>query len=134
MKRNRRRSVPFPPADPGRVSAATRITHINEGELDLYRRRAMYSSVVPIFFFAIIITRLWYLQIEQGGDYTQLAKNNRVRYLEVAAPRGNILDRKGREIVTNRPSFNVVWVREDNRIDDRLIKNMAAIWMAWNMP
>ncbi|CAK8717851.1 penicillin-binding protein 2 [Candidatus Electrothrix aarhusensis] len=56
-----------------------------------------------------------------------MAKNNRVRYLEIAAPRGNILDRKGREIVTNRPSFNVVWVREKNRVDDALIKKTASI-------
>ena len=104
-----------------------RITHINDGELDFYRRRAMYSSVVLVFFFVILITRLWYLQIQQGEEYTKLAKNNRVRYLEIAAPRGNILDRKGREIVTNRPSFNVVWVREKNRVDDALIKKIAAI-------
>ncbi|MCW5202230.1 penicillin-binding protein 2 [Desulfobulbus sp. US4] len=104
-----------------------RITHINDGELDFYRRRAMYSSVVLVFFFVILITRLWYLQIQQGEEYTKLAKNNRVRYLEIAAPRGNILDRKGREIVTNRPSFNVVWVRERNRVDDALIKKTASI-------
>ncbi|MGB5685153.1 MAG: penicillin-binding protein 2 [Candidatus Electrothrix sp.] len=104
-----------------------RITHINDGELDFYRRRAMYSSVVLVFFFVILITRLWYLQIQQGEEYTKMAKNNRVRYLEIAAPRGNILDRKGREIVTNRPSFNVVWVREKNRVDDALIKKTASI-------
>jgi penicillin-binding protein 2 len=104
-----------------------RITRINDGELDFYRRRAMYSSVILVFFFVILITRLWYLQIQQGEDYTKLAKNNRVRYLEIAAPRGNILDRKGREIVTNRPSFNVVWVREKNRVDDALIKKTASI-------
>ncbi|MCI5145879.1 MAG: penicillin-binding protein 2, partial [Candidatus Electrothrix sp. AR3] len=87
----------------------------------------MYSSIIPIFFFAILVTRLWYLQIQHGEEYTRLAKNNRVRYLEVAAPRGNILDRKGREIVTNRPAFNVVWVREDNRVDDALVKRTASI-------
>uniref|UniRef100_UPI0040567529 penicillin-binding protein 2 n=1 Tax=Candidatus Electrothrix sp. TaxID=2170559 RepID=UPI0040567529 len=106
---------------------STRITHINDGELDFYRRRAMYSSVVLAFFFIILITRLWYLQIQQGDAYTALAENNRVRHLEIAAPRGNILDRKGREIVTNRPSFNVVWVREKNRVDDALLKKIASI-------
>lgn len=110
-----------------RDAGTPRITHINDGELDFYRRRAMYSSIVLVFFFAVLITRLWYLQIQQGEEYTKLAQNNRVRYLEIAAPRGNILDRKGREIVTNRPSFNVVWVRERNRVDDALIKKTAAI-------
>ncbi|CAK8717409.1 MAG: peptidoglycan glycosyltransferase [Candidatus Electronema aureum] len=105
----------------------TVISHINQGELDLYRRRAMYSSAVLIFFFATLAARLWYLQILQGDQYAKLAQNNRVRTVDIAAPRGNILDRKGREIVTNKPSFNVVWVREKNRIDEELIKKVAAI-------
>lgn len=127
MKKNRKREpaqdINIWPRDIG----TPRITHINDGELDFYRRRAMYSSLVLVFFFIMIITRLWYLQIQQGEEYTRLAKNNRVRYLEIAAPRGNILDRKGREIVTNRPSFNVVWVRESNRVDDTLLKRMASV-------
>jgi penicillin-binding protein 2 len=105
----------------------TVISHINQGELDFYRRRVMHTSAVLLFFFAILTARLWYLQILQGKEYVQLAQNNRVRSVDIAAPRGNILDRKGREIVTNKPSFNVVWVRENNRIDEELIKKVAVI-------
>ncbi len=126
-KRNRKRSKPEEDFDRRRDAGKTKITQRDDGELDFLRRRAMFSSAILIFFFAILITRLWYLQIQLGDDYKKLAENNRVRYLEIAAPRGNILDRKGREIVTNRPSFNVVWVREDNRLDDALIKKMARI-------
>jgi penicillin-binding protein 2 len=127
-KRNRKRSTQVEEFDRHVEKAVnTKITHYDEGELDFFRRRAMLSSIVLIVFFAILITRLWYLQIQHGQDYKTLAENNRVRHLEVIAPRGNILDRKGREIVTNRPSFNVVWVREDNRVDDELIKKIAAI-------
>ncbi|MCI5221295.1 MAG: penicillin-binding protein 2 [Candidatus Electrothrix sp. AR4] len=126
-KRNRRRSRSVQDFDRRRDAGKTRITYINEGELDFYRRRAMYSSVILILFFAVLVTRLWYLQIQQGEVYAQLAQSNRVRHLEVAAPRGNILDRKGREVVTNRPAFNVVWVREGNRVDDELIKKTASI-------
>ena len=126
-KKNRKRQPSQDISGWPRDIGSTRITHINDGELDFYRRRAMYSSAILVFFFIILITRLWYLQIQQGDDYTGLAKNNRVRHLEIAAPRGNILDRKGREIVTNRPSFNVVWVREKNRVDDALIKKTASI-------
>ena len=127
-KRNRKRSVQVEEFDRHVEKAVnTKITHYDEGELDFFRRRAMVSSIVLMVFFAILITRLWYLQIQHGQDYKTLAENNRVRHLEVIAPRGNILDRKGREIVTNRPSFNVVWVREDNRVDDELIKKIAGI-------
>ena len=127
-KRNKRRPTPVEDFDRRRnAGKATRITHRDEGELDFYRRRAMYSSVLLIVFFAILISRLWYLQIQNGELYNSLAENNRVRHIDVVSPRGNILDRKGREIVTNRPSFNVVWIREDNRVDDELIKKMALI-------
>ena len=126
-KRNRKRPERLLDVERRRDNGVTRITHRDEGELDFLRKRALYSAVVVIFFFAVLVARLWYLQIQQGPVYSRLADNNRVRYLEVAAPRGNILDRKGREIVTNRPSFNVVWVREDNRLDDELLKKMARI-------
>ncbi len=127
-KRNRKRSIQVEEFDRHIEKAVnTKITHYDDGELDFFRRRAMISSIVLMIFFAILITRLWYLQIQHGEDYKTLAENNRVRHLEVVAPRGNILDRKGREIVTNRPSFNVVWVREDNRVDDELIKKIATI-------
>ncbi len=127
-KQNRKRPRPSENIDCRRdAGKKTKITHYDEGELDCFRRRALYSSVVLIVFFAIIITRLWYLQIQHGEEYRLLAKNNRVRNLQITAPRGNILDRKGRDIVTNRPSFNVVWVREDNKVDDELIKKMARL-------
>ena len=124
---NRRRVHPYPQDETERPRGRPVISKVNEDELDFYRRRAMYSSVVLLFFFAVLAARLWYLQIQQGEEYTRLAKNNRVRSLDIAAPRGNILDRKGRAVVTNRPAFNVVWVREGNRIDEDLIKKMAVI-------
>ncbi|MCI5158910.1 MAG: hypothetical protein D3906_10840 [Candidatus Electrothrix sp. AUS1_2] len=130
-KQNRKREHDQDISSWTRDADTPRITHINDGELDFYRRRAMYSSSVLVFFFIIIITRLWYLQIQEGEEYSKLAHNNRVRYLEIAAPRGNILDRKGREIVTNRPSFNVVWIRESNRVDDALLKKISS--MRWSI-
>lgn len=126
-KGNTRRSKPVEDFHRRRDAGKTRITHRDDEELDFLRRRAMFSSVVLVFFFAVLISRLWFLQIQQGDRYRKLADNNRVRYLEIAAPRGNILDRKGREIVTNRPSFNVIWVREGNRIDDTFLKKMARV-------
>ncbi|MBW1750416.1 MAG: penicillin-binding protein 2 [Deltaproteobacteria bacterium] len=126
-KQNKKRSKQVEDIDRRLDAGKIKISQRDDSELDFFRRRAMYSSVVLIVFFAILIARLWSLQIQQGDEYKKLAENNRVRYLEVAAPRGNILDRKGREIVTNRPSFNVVWIREDGRLDDELIKKMARV-------
>jgi len=126
-KRNQKRRKPLLEEDLLKEPGITLMAARDEGDLDFFRKRAFYSAFVIIFFFAILVARLWFLQVQNGEKYSHLADSNRVRYLEIAAPRGNILDKEGREIVTNRPSFNVVWVRENNRLDDELLKKMAAI-------
>ncbi len=124
---NKKRSESLFDGELKKQNGITLLVHRDDGELDFFRKRAFYAAFVIIFFFAVLISRLWFLQVQQGEKYSRLADSNRVRYLEIAAPRGNILDSMGREIVTNRPSFNVVWVREDNRLDDVLLKKMAVI-------
>jgi len=94
---------------------------------DLLRRRLLGGAVVIVFFFSIIILRLWSLQIQHGEDYKEYAYSNRVRIQEITAPRGHILDRKGREIVTNRPSFNVVMMREDSHDVEDVLKRLAPV-------
>lgn len=105
----------------------TLISPHDDAELDFFKKRALSSAVVLIFFFAVLVSRLWYLQIQQGDKYRQMANNNRVRYVEVVPPRGNIFDSKGREIVSNRPSFNVVLSRENSGLNGELLKKMASI-------
>ena len=105
----------------------TKLTPRDDSDLGGYKKKALYSLFVLIFFFAVVVTRLWYLQVQQGTYYNELADSNRVRSLEIAAPRGNIYDRRGREIVTNRPSFNVVWTRENNKIHDEWLKSLTRI-------
>ncbi|HDO30049.1 MAG TPA: penicillin-binding protein 2, partial [Desulfobacteraceae bacterium] len=110
-----------------RDAEMTLISPHDDAELDFFKKRALSSAVVLIFFFAVLVSRLWYLQIQQGDKYRQLADSNRVRYVEVVPPRGNIFDRNGRAIVTNRPSFNVVMSRENSGLNDELLKKMASI-------
>jgi penicillin-binding protein 2 len=59
-------------------------------------------GTIAMVMFAIIFFRLWYLQVLSGEQYVQQANANSVRDLPVAAPRGQILDREGRPIVTSR--------------------------------
>nr|WP_321464909.1 penicillin-binding protein 2 [uncultured Desulfobulbus sp.] len=124
---NRRRAEPLLDAERRRDSGVTKLTPRDESDLSGYKKKALYSCIVVIAFFSVVITRLWFLQIQQGDDFSELADNNRVRSIEIAAPRGNVYDRKGRELVTNRPSFNVVWMRENNKIDDEWLKNLTRI-------
>jgi penicillin-binding protein 2 len=105
----------------------TKIKRIDAGELIPLKRRTDAATLLIIFFIAVIISRLWFLQIHSGSKYRELADNNRVRMLDIVAPRGNILDAEGRSVITNRPSFNIVWVKEDSPDPDEIIKKLSRI-------
>jgi penicillin-binding protein 2 len=126
-KRRKKKELNGHPAVRDESARMTRITPRDDAELDFLKKRSLISSIIIISFFAILVSRLWFLQIQQGEMYSRQADNNRVRYVEVAPPRGNVFDSKGREVVTNRPSFNVVMSREGNRLDDLLLKKIASL-------
>jgi penicillin-binding protein 2 len=56
---------------------------------------------VALVMFGIIFFRLWYLQILTGEQYVEKAAKNTLRYLPIAAPRGQIVDREGNVLVTS---------------------------------
>lgn len=68
------------------------------------RIRGFRLIILP---FLILYLRLFYLQIVKGDYFYQLSKNNWLRALPLAAPRGKILDRYGRELASNILSFNL---------------------------
>jgi penicillin-binding protein 2 len=67
-------------------------------------RIAVFGGVALVLF-GVLFFRLWFLQVLNGEKYLAEAKNNRTREFRVSAPRGNILDRNGNVIVTNRTSL-----------------------------
>ena len=63
--------------------------------------------------FVVLGLRIWHLQIIKGEEFSRLSKHNRIRIREISASRGMILDRRGRILIDNRPSFEVLLVPED---------------------
>ena len=63
-------------------------------------RVGMIASVAVVMF-AVIVLRLWSLQILQGDKYLAEANHNRVRRIRIDAPRGQIVDRNGLVLVDN---------------------------------
>ncbi len=68
--------------------------------------------VLVVVISLILVTRLAYLQIYMNDEFHLMSEENRVRLVEIPAPRGMILDRYKRVIVDNRPSFDIT-VSED---------------------
>src|SRR6201984_1289848 len=65
--------------------------------------------------FLILAYGLWRLQVMQSDFYAQMAEKNRIRNVPILAPRGKILDREGRTIVDNYPSFSALLLRDSTR-------------------
>ena len=65
--------------------------------------------------FLVLAFGLWRLQIAHTDYYASLAEQNRIKQVPILAPRGKILDREGRIIVDNYPSFSVLLLRDQKR-------------------
>ncbi|MEO8725445.1 MAG: penicillin-binding protein 2 [Acidobacteriaceae bacterium] len=90
------------------------------GNNGVQREEKVASSKLAFFQYFVLALmlalsfRLWRLQIVGSEKYAQLALENRIREVPVLAPRGKILEREGRVIVDNYPSFSALLLREDN--------------------
>ena len=69
-------------------------------------RAALIFGLVLVLF-AVILFRLWFLQILSGQQFVAQANDNRLRSVQIVAPRGTITDRNGEVIVANRPGLAV---------------------------
>jgi penicillin-binding protein 2 len=88
-----RRSRRFLPGDP-RVEEPYRLTP----QLAL---RVAVLGFLALAVFAVLFLRLWALQVLSGDKYRSEANHNRVRNIQIDAPRGAIVDRNGKVLVTN---------------------------------
>ena len=71
-------------------------------QLESTRLRLTFLTLLVVSLFVLLFARLWFLQVMAGERYVNLAQGNAVKELPITAPRGDILDRSGKEIVTNR--------------------------------
>src|SRR5437660_7707705 len=77
--------------------------------------RLTASQYLILGIFLVLAYGLWQLQVMQSDRYATLAEKNRIRTVPVLAPRGRILDREGRTIVDNYPSFSALMMRDSSR-------------------
>jgi len=77
--------------------------------------RLTAAQYIILGIFLVLAYGLWKLQVMESGYYSSAAEKNRVRNVPVLAPRGKILDREGRTIVDNYPSFTALLLRDSSR-------------------
>src|SRR5216110_297959 len=90
------------------------------------RLTAVQYIILVVFLF--LAYGLWRLQVVQSEFYSAAAEKNMIREVPILAPRGKILDREGRVIVDNYPSFSALLLRDQvkglNQDVDRIAQGL----------
>lgn len=97
----------------------------------LPQQRLAIVSYVIVGMIGVLLIGFWKLQVVDSDKYLQWAERNRVRSIPVLSPRGRMLDRDGRVLVDNYPSFSVLLLRDDPALVE---KNLAAIAEGLDIP
>ena len=91
--------------------------------------RVAILGAVALAAFVVLFFRLWSLQVLSGDEYLNAAQSNQLRLIRVEAPRGPILDRRGRVVVSNVAGTAVeLWVGnmpKEGRYD--LVRRLAGV-------
>ncbi len=66
--------------------------------------------------FALLAIAYWYVQIVRGDHYFGLSENNRIRSVQLTAPRGYVLDRNGSVLVENEPAYSLLLYRREAKV------------------
>lgn len=90
-------------------------------------RRLFILDLIIGMLIGILVVRLWQVQVLQGASYLRQSEENRIRDYTLAAPRGIVYDRRGRPLVTNRPSFTVAVLPLELRNPSTVIQRLASI-------
>ncbi len=96
-----------------------------EPPADLARVKALFAAITIVM--AVIVVRLWVLQIVNGQEFAEAADNQRTRLIRKSAPRGPILDSDGRPLATSREQYVVSVIPDEARNSPATYSRLATI-------
>lgn len=82
-------------------------------EANLFARRSFIALVSVAALMLMLVSNLYYLQVERFEDYQTRSNGNRIKILPVAPNRGLIYDRNGILLAENRPVFSLEVIPEE---------------------
>lgn len=94
-------------------------------DYEWYKQRLNGAIVCVLVAFAILVARLFYLQVIEGEEYRRLSENNCIRLQSLDPPRGLIFDHENELLVDNRPSFDLNIILKDAKPVDQTIEKLA---------
>ncbi|MBV6289869.1 penicillin-binding protein 2 [Pseudomonas aegrilactucae] len=99
----------------------------HEKETHLVNRRLVACGVFVLALVAVLVGRLYVLQVVQHDYQSAVSQNNRVHVLPIAPERGLIYDRNGEVLADNKPSFNLTLTRERAGNTPQVLDNLIQI-------
>lgn len=78
----------------------------------LIRQRLLAATVFILLLTAVLVARMYFLQVVQYEHHSTLAENNRIHVQSLPPTRGLVYDRNGVVLAENRPSFSLTLTRE----------------------
>ncbi len=88
-----------------------------------FSRRAAILGGAQLLVFGGLASRMYYLQVLKSSEYQMLAEENRVNMRLLAPLRGEIVDRFGQVLASNRQNFRVLLIPEQTPdIEETLTK------------
>ena len=90
-------------------------------------RRISLLQYFMVVSMVLIGAAYWRVQISSYRQYAQLAEDNRIRDLPIIAPRGRLLDREGRVLGGNTPTFRVMLHGASNPLSDLEIERISQV-------
>ncbi|MBV1786721.1 penicillin-binding protein 2 [Marinobacterium sp. D7] len=92
-----------------------------------FTSRAIVAMVVVVLMMAVLVGRIYFLQVIEHDRYAAISENNRVQLQPVAPRRGLIYDRNGVLLADNRPNFSLTLLKEEIRDIDATIARIGEI-------
>ncbi len=75
-----------------------------------YRKRLVAVFIISILVVALLLIRLFYLQIIKNDHYDSLARNNKEQIIPIEAYRGEIYDRNGIIVAENIKTYTMYMI------------------------
>lgn len=98
-----------------------------------FRQKIKIVIAFLLIAISILLIRLGYLQIIRGAEFKQKSENNSVRFRNIKPLRGLIMDRNGAVLVDNKPSFDVIYMPNKNKVNELSVEKLKQLYQSKSM-
>lgn len=99
----------------------------HSAESSLFARRALVSFIFIILVLGLLLSNLYYLQVDSYQAYKTRSNENRVKLVPIAPNRGLIYDRNGILLAENKPVYSLDVVPEKVKDIEQTIRQLTPL-------